>query len=330
MKIEHGKLDRNIVIEICEAAKNKNISTHFFLQEYNQFKMTQHFNLLENRLMEAVNENSLYVNICDKANKQAWAIISIVDYDSLIFGFDVASIDYLITSENFKIGIDELFKQIIKLTYSSNIKYLTLSLNTNDTLYSEYLNIGIRRGFKYISTLLIFGTNKSDHQKLDLDFTYDDGITVRTAKDEDFEALFEIANSSFKLDKYHLDSYLPQDKCDKLYSESFRNSFFNGFVDKILVADYKGIPIGYSSIKVKKINELNISFGLPVIAAVSKKYRGMGAYKAMEKERITYLNKVADISEFGTYINNASVHSVLIKSKMKLIKGQIQMSYIVK
>lgn len=323
--MEYGVISKEIIEEIILKLKNEIISTDLFLGEYDVFSNSKHLKFIENQLK--AKGNSFFVSVKDAHKNEAWAIISLNKFDTSIFGFSVVNIDHIFISNNFDSGFVLLFEKIKLFFRKEQIKYATLSVNTNYNLCSNLVNDSIKNGFYYLNTLVVFGVTKRNFNQLDLRSEAKEGIVIRNSVSSDFESLSLIAQESFKLDKYHLDSNLSNEKCDLLHYESFKNSFYNGFVDQILVAEYNNIPVGYCSIKIRKIDEYEIDYGIPVIAAVNENYRGLGIYQSLEKERTIRLNELAEISEYGTYINNIPIHSVFTKRKMKLIKGIIQLAY---
>lgn len=325
--VDKGRLTRTKVEELCEAIQSGIILPTYNLSEYMLFSTAQLFNDFKSTLIAKSDHGAMYVCVTRAVNELAWAILDKSEYDSSIFGFNVSCLDTVLVSEGFSVGLDQLFQNVKTLAAELQTRYISLSLNTNDPTCPLIMNSASNHGFYYINTLITFGFTRLNFSQLDLNYQWDKEVSVRMSKPDDFKKLYEIAISSYKINRYHLDPHLPKDKCDALYAESLRNSFFHGFVDRIVVADYRGEPIGYFSGRVRLIGDLSARLGTGVISSVSKEHRGMGVFQAMNRYLIQSINADSDLSEWGTYINNYPVHSVYIKSKMRLIRGIIQMGY---
>lgn len=327
MMVSTGHLTAEIARELLGLIESGSLTPHYQYSEFRMFDAAKLFALFERDMLAKASRNYQYVRVQDEAKHEAWALIAEAEYDSSIFGFKVGTLDSVIIGKGFTEGANVLFSAVLKYAADLAYRYLSLSVNTNEAACQDIVNAAASSGFYYINTLITFGFNKQSFGELNLDYGFDPGIKVRFSTPDDFEPLYELAGKAYKIDRYHLDPHLPKDKCDIMYSESLRNSFFNGFVDGILVAEYQGAPIGYFSGRSRHIPELGVTAGTGVISSVSAEHRGLGAFQAMNKALIEWLNSVSDFSEYGTYINNYPVHSVYIKSRMRLLRGAVQMGY---
>lgn len=326
MKTDSGLLTTDIALELINLIENQVLKPHYQYSEFRMFDNGQLLSLYRRELLAKVDRQYHYVRISDGANREAWALIADADYDSSVFGFRVGVVDTAIVSVGFSEGYGSIFSAITKHAIDNAYRYLSYSVNTNDASSQQLVNAAFLNGFYYINTLVTFGFTKDSFHELNLEYKYDPGIVVRFSNPDDFEPLFDLAGKAYKIDRYHLDPHLPKDKCDLMYAQSLRNSFFNGFVDGILVAEYHGKPIGYFSGKYRRVEEIGATAGTGVISSVSADHRGLGAFQAMNKALIVWLNSVSDFSEYGTYINNHPVHSVYIKSRMRMTRGAVQLA----
>ena len=132
---------------------------------------------------------------------------------------------------------------------------------------------------------------------------------LRDFKDSDIEGLMRIAKGSFDYDRYHSDPTLDNALCDKYYEQWIYNSC-HGFADKVIVSEYNGEVVGFTTGKANHQEEL----GHLVLSAVSNKYRGLGIYTSMIYEGVKWLEKEGFKGLIvGTQINNMAVQKAWIK-----------------
>lgn len=326
MKLYSGDFTSEIGQELIALVERGVLTPIYRYSEFRLFDQDKLFELFIGEMLVKVDGNYQYVRVQDGDNREAWALISESVYDSSIFGFKVGTVETAMVTEGFSGGYNILFTSIVGFAKKNFYRYLNLSLNTNDSSCPQFVNAAANSGFYYINTLVTFGFTKQTFSDLNLDYKIDPEISVRFSTPDDFEPLYRLAAKAYKIDRYHLDNNLPKHHCDRIYSESLRNSFFDGFVDGILVATYHEEPIGYFSGKYRRVEELGITAGTGVVSSVSPEHRGLGVFQAMNKALIEWLNQVSDFSEYGTYINNHPVHSVYIKSRMRMVRGALQMA----
>lgn len=134
---------------------------------------------------------------------------------------------------------------------------------------------------------------------------------LRDACQEDLKILKHIAKVSFSADRFHSDKNLDNSLCDKYYEQWVENSFY-GFADKVIVAEYQGEPVGFTTGKVYQGNPV----GRLVLSAVSDSSRGLGIYTSMIHEGVSWLLKNDSTLEgvmVGTQIETLAVQKAWIK-----------------
>lgn len=207
--------------------------------------------------------------------------------------------------------------------------YLFSSLSNNCPNLLEIFNSYTDCGLNYIHTLLTFSQLSMQDRKNDISTTLSsEEIIIREAKKEDLPYLEQMALTSFKFSRFHMDPLLDDEKASELLKVSVRNSLIDGFADVIFVAEYKNIPVGYYSGKKRFDNVLKITMGEAMISAVSQDIRGKGVFKLLNAAMLNWFSEHTDVAEMGTYLINAPVHRTWIGNNLPLVRGTHQFSQI--
>ena len=261
---------------------------------------------------------------------KGFLLLEYMPYDSQIFEFNAYRIsNFCFSGENetenktlINLLLDELENKIIDY----NITYLTISLNANIDISTSFLNCLIKKDFYYIHTLLTFKMDNEDFEKLKLYNSNANQIKIRLATRDDKDCVSDIASKSFKINRFHLDKNLGDQKCNLLHSRSAENSIIHGFADVVFVAEYNDKVVGYYS--GKKINNsiLDITLGHVIISAISEKARGLGAFSLMNNYMLEWFYDNTDLAEMGTYLPNIPVHKTWIKNGLSLVRGSYQLA----
>ncbi|NTU69473.1 DNA-directed RNA polymerase subunit beta' [bacterium] len=80
-------------------------------------------------------------------------------------------------------------------------------------------------------------------------------LNIRYANENDAEQVANLAQESFKFNRFHLDPFIDNKKASLLYKKSAENSILHGFVDIMFVAEINEKIAGYYSAKKKYIQE---------------------------------------------------------------------------
>ncbi len=251
-------------------------------------------------------------------------------FDSGIFGFSVYRISDFgcfgnQDSEN-KTIIDVLLSELDQKIRELNIRYITVSINSNNPAQSLFLNTFLQSDFRFINTLLTFKMEKNDFPTLGSDRRKTENLVVRKVEKKDAPAIAALAKKSFRINRFHMDPNLDREKCDLLYAKSAENSILQGFVDVMFVADYKGEIVGYYSGKKAFFSELKTTIGNAVISAVSESVRGMGIFSELNRHLLQWFYDHTDIAEMGTYLNNAPIHKTWTNNRLPLVRGSHQLA----
>lgn len=198
----------------------------------------------------------------------------------------------------------EAFLQLEEKAKEEGYAHVTLKVASTD---KESLNIALREGYILADTLIeyVFDMKKASLPQIE------HKCTLHDCKEEELEALKQIAGNSFVIDRFHSDEHLDNKLCDLYYAKWIENSY-HGFAEKVIVAEYNNEPVGFTTGKTYKDDE----YGHLVLSAVSNKYRGIGVYTSMIHEGISWmLREHGDLKGVivGTQLDNLAVQKAWIK-----------------
>lgn len=129
-------------------------------------------------------------------------------------------------------------------------------------------------------------------------------MTDRSYVDRHYEELLSMTYRSFETyqGQYHL-SYAISGKAGDVYKQWIQESLVPESTDKVIVAEYEGVPAGFVTI-------IEDDFSVQgVLAAVSNEYRQYGAYKAMIAYIVNYAYKNHKCFMTGTQFDNFIVQA---------------------
>jgi len=278
-----------------------------------------------------IKESTISKAIYKEGKLAGYIILERADFDSEIFGYNVhriAFLDIFKTGQNESSGIIQALLSVINQSESdAKIKYLTFTINSNNTNLLYLFTILLHNRFYFINTLLTFSHRKEEN--FNSHFQVKESrkdFLIRESHAGDASAIITIASNSHKINRFHLDPNLDKAKCDLLHATSARNSVLNGFVDIIYVAENNGNVIGYYSGKKKNLQGSGLIIGEAAISAVSEKFRGCGVFNMLDNALLGWFNSNTDFAEMGTYINNLPVHRTWIKKNKTMVRGTYQLA----
>jgi hypothetical protein len=259
------------------------------------------------------------------------------EFDSQIFNFNAYRVtNALILTEKAdeKIEVlDRMIKIIEELSLYQNINYLVISLNTNNNDTNLLFNKLIANGFYFLNTLITFSQISNKNLTTNIEqksIQSNPDFKVRPCEVNDLDEIVEIARTSYKINRLHLDPNLDSQKCDLLYAESAKNSILNKFADIIFVAVYAEKIIGYYSARKRNIPETDFIYGEAIISAIKSEYRGKGVFSLLNFHLLNWFNKHTQFSEMGTYIINTPVHKTWVNLGLPIIRGTYQLARFIK
>jgi hypothetical protein len=281
-----------------------------------------------NKLLRVPNNVSISLN---KGNNiQGFLVLEYLPYDSGIFEFGAYRITDLCISGNDRVEngfiIDYLLEELASVASRNSIKYITIPLNAckpnSDLIFTKLM----RSGFYFINSLLTFKMAKDDFKRLTLYISRHPNVKIRHAREEDRDALCEIARESYKIDRYHLDENLDKDKCDLLCERSAENSLLHGYANIVIVAEYNNHVVGYKSAKKDFNSSLDVTLGRSLASAVSAKARGLGIYSLMNNSMLKWFYENTDLAEMGTYATNIPVVKTWNTNGLNVIRVTYQLA----
>lgn len=156
-------------------------------------------------------------------------------------------------------------------------RHLTVRVPGRD---KERVNAFLRQQFYLADTLVeyVFDLQRAELPKIE------HKCSLHDCRKEEVARLKEIAKNSFQVDRFHSDEHLDNELCDKYYETWMENSY-HGFAEKVIVAEYAGEPVGFTTGKTYEGDD----YGHLVLSAVSDKYRGIGVYTSMIYEGISWM-----------------------------------------
>ena len=147
---------------------------------------------------------------------------------------------------------------------------------------------------------IIYGKNFPSDTRENLKVFLADEVYIK----QHFERLLNLTFASFREyhGQYHISPYTEK-IAGKVYEDWIYNSLKNN-QDKIVIADYLGIPIGFITLSEKE----NAVEGL--LNAVDEKYRNIGAYRAMLCYAINEATKKRRSFIISTQLDNFIVQGI--------------------
>ena len=253
----------------------------------------------------------IYIESCDR---KAQLQINKDVFNSTHFNLSMGNMYINHVNENID---DDLIAKIIEagLREAKNrgFQHLTCKCDTNNKNVIYYLE---NEEFHLMDTLVtyVFSYNKDHLNKVEHQ------CIIRDCEYEDLPTLKEIAIKSFKIDRFHSDRLLNKSKSDEYYEKWIENSY-NGLADKTMVAEFDGVPVGFTTGKLPNIEDKSRS-GQLVLSAVSESSRGKGIYTSMIYAGVKWLEGKANTVKVGTQINNIAVQKSWIKLGFTVFDSQ--------
>lgn len=234
--------------------------------------------------------------------------ITIDKFNSDVFGLKMGNVDY---SKNKEITLEDMNTLQVD-AIKEGFQHLTIRIASMD---KKNLNTVLESGYVFADTRVEYFFD-FNHAKLP---AINHKCVLREANQADLDILKHIARVSFSLDRFHSDANLDNLLCDKYYELWLENSFY-GFADKIIVAEYQGKPVGFTTGKVFKETQSSQL----VLSAVSDSCRGLGIYTSMIHAGVSWLLKEhGDVGGVlvGTQLENLAVQKAWIKLGFTVINS---------
>lgn len=220
-------------------------------------------------------------------------------WNTKVFGLKMGNLT--IKSSRGTLNFEDILAKALAESKLKEYRHLTCKVDTSNNGITKALE---KEKFYLVDTLVTyrFYFRKSVLLPIEHQCILDDCL------EKDLPHLKKIARKSFEIDRFHTDEALDNQKCDEYYDLWIENSY-NGFADKVIVAQLKDEPVGFTTGKLPSKDGV----GQLVLSAVSDKCRGKGVYTSMIYEGVKWLSDKADCVQVGTQINNLAVQKAWIK-----------------
>jgi len=236
-----------------------------------------------------------------KANRTVNGVVLVerAEWDSDHFGVNVGKLKLALFNREVDVkGRRYLFKKVKDAATSRGLSviFARIALNDQQTIHSLE-----KEGAIPADVLLTFYINLKGELAPVRSSSF---VKIVEANERDEQVLMEIARKIFKLDQFHMDPYLPRDKCDELYAK-WVSSCVNGLVDTVLVARKAGKPIGFITCKVEDIVD-GYSYGIIDMVGVKKEHESKGIGSLLIAKALEWFSNCTKSVYVGTQAANIS------------------------
>jgi ribosomal protein S18 acetylase RimI-like enzyme len=192
---------------------------------------------------------------------------NLLEFDTALFGYNIAKITSLTDGSGISLLLDELKQQ--------HIQYASCRISTDKALLIESLQ---KHSFRLVDGLVAMEINLSNSEPLL------DSIHCRKAVIKDRDSLFAIASESFVNNRFYQDTFFAdkKDKIKSLYGKWADNSLKGEAADAVFVYETDGVILGFIT--------LQDSGHIPLLA-VSENARGRGIAKSLVQQALEYFKE---------------------------------------
>ncbi len=220
-----------------------------------------------------------------------------LDWDSGIFGFPAARLEFMIAAEGKAGVLDRLCRAALDDAGVRGIRHITARVNASDLAGIQALE---RAGFEMIDGIQTFSLPLDDR-------VYLEGPARRWVRDyrpSDLDPLCEIARRAYIHDRFHADSALPEGAADRAHYEWVRNSCLKKAADHVIVAEWESRPAGFVTCRLNR-NPGLAPTGVILLVATDASARGRGLARAATLGSLDWFRSQGAASvEVGTQFRN--------------------------
>lgn len=177
-------------------------------------------------------------------------------------------------------------------------------------------------GFRLVDGVLTFGCDLSQLRPEEEQSV--DGLRISATTAADVPALEETAAASFRIDRFHSDPFIGQERADELHRQWVRSSC-QGFADCVLVA-YDGDPIGFTTLKLDSVasSVAGVGIGLVVLVAVAPSSRRRGVARQLTLASLAWFRATGcSWVEVGTQLANIRASRVYESAGFSLVGSSL-------
>ena len=267
------------------------------------------------------NDDSFYIYI-----HKVVIVLKILEWESDVIGVKSASLNVINYDNTLDATneLNELINYVKILCNKLEIQFVSTKIYTDDI---HTLNCFEYAKFQVKDTQLVY---TYDIKNRSIIFDKNNNINIREASENDIDEVKEIYIKSFDkhIGRFHTDIRIGNLKANKVY-EKWVESSFNGYADKIYLAECESKIIGASIWKKQSKIEKNnlIPLGHYSIGAVDPKYKGRGIFRLLTQKGLEYCSHFASMVEGPTHVNNYAVQTAYKKMGWVVSDAQHTLHY---
>ena len=219
------------------------------------------------------------------------------DWDSEHFGFGVGKYKFLLFKQ--ELNADErisLIKEAVKEAANIDLKVLFARVPLYDMMT---IHAHEREGSILTDILLTYYINLKQQPVHKIKAP---DIQITVAEGDDESDICNIARDVFRIDHFHADPRLNNNKCDELYGKWALNSL-RGLVDEVLVAKKNSEILGFVTCKIERL-DADSTYGFIDLIGVSDKYQRKGIGGILISEALEWFSTHASSAYVGTQTRN--------------------------
>jgi len=224
-------------------------------------------------------------------------------WDTAHFGFNVARIEYLISA---KMGYEKeihlkkaLLEKFDNWLQKQRIVFVSARIDASDISSLHSLE---NNGFRFIENLVTYSRDLRGVSQLETP-----KYSLRLFRDEDKEALTEIAQHTPEYSRFIVDTRFNRKKSVELYVSWALNSARSS-ADRLLILEIENKPLGFFTIR---FEDLSRYFGMRIctwgLAGLSPRLRGTGLGYQLFLSTLHETKKEADIVYSGFVLRHIRV-----------------------
>ncbi len=270
------------------------------------------------------------IEYCTKGSNMCWVIekdtiiqgllgIRKSAWDTEIFGFNVAVLDYLISrSMDYKDELsvkNRLLEQCAQWCRQQDISFITARADSLDLSSIHALE---KHSFQYIETTI---TNSYDIH--DMHNNAKSNYLVRSICSNEIDEIADLTKGAFPLHRFSADPRFSKRNVEELYRKWVTDCYKKDDCH-IVVMDIDNNPAGFFIYSVKNLTRyFGSRFAMWQLAALSPPFQGKGLGYQLFLSTINYLSDSVDIVDSGLTIRNITSLNLHNKLGFKTISSAV-------
>jgi dTDP-4-amino-4,6-dideoxy-D-galactose acyltransferase len=246
---------------------------------------------------------------------------SFLPFDSEHLEVECARVDWLLATGSYSEARKhktELLARVREQCRIECIRYLTARVHATDYSTIHALE---EAGFELVDGIQKFAKRLcGDVGKLET------GFTARLYQAGDLPDILSIARTSYVFDRFHSDSFLPNQAANRVNERWVENSCLGIAADAVVVALNGDRPVGYVTCKVDRTAEkyLGTLFGNIGMVATDLGWRGRGIARLATQAALDWFaNQGVGVVEVGTQLGNIPASRLYETCGFKLLGNSL-------